>query len=146
VTHQLPDELFEHVLIPVASEADARMARETLLPYLRRVGGVATVLHVVEWSEDGVRRTPPSVQVDDAEELFEVVRRDNEGLVAGTRTEYGSNIAETIIEVARDVDASAIVFSPQEKSRLIRLLTGDTALSLVTNPDVPVLAIPRTDG
>jgi len=36
------------------------------------------------------------------------------------------------------------VFAPQERNRLVRLLTGDIALSLVTEPEVPVLAIQRS--
>jgi nucleotide-binding universal stress UspA family protein len=142
----LSEELFEHVLIPVASEADAQTARETILPYLEGVGGVATVVHVVEQTEGGVDPSPPSMQEEDARELFEIVSDDHAGLVVETRTAYGSDIVESVFEVAREVDASAVVFSPEEKSRLIRLLTGDTALRLVTNPDVPVLAIPRRDS
>lgn len=42
---QDPDELFARVLLPIASEDDARMARETILPYLADSGGVATLVH-----------------------------------------------------------------------------------------------------
>jgi len=144
-THH-PDSLFERVLIPVASEDGARIARETILPYLEGVGGVAIVVHVIKYTEGGIDPSPLSMQAEDAERLFEIVSDDYDDLVVETCKAYGTNVAEALFEVARDTDASAIVFSPQEKNRLIRLLTGDTALSLVTNPDVPVLAIPRTDG
>lgn len=143
----LPESLFERVLLPVASETDARIARETILPYLDDVGGTAIVVHVVMYAEDGVAPSPPSVQKEDAARLFEIVSEGDEtGIVEETRTAYGTDIAAALFEVARKVDASAIVYSPQEKNRLVRLLTGDTALSLVTNPDVPVLAIPHRNG
>ena len=138
-----PDELFERALIPIASEDDARMARETILPYLAESGGVATVVHVIKYTEGGVDPSPVSMQEEDAQRLYDIVREDHDDLVVETRTAYGTDIVEAIFDVAADIDASAIVFSPQERNRLVRLLTGDTALSLVTEPDVPVLAIPR---
>lgn len=138
-----PDTLFEHVLIPIASEADARMARETILPYLAGSGGVATVVHVIKSADGSVDPSPASMQEEDAERMFEIVEGEHSDLVVETEKAYGTDIAAAIFEVADEIGASAIVFAPEEKSRLIRLLTGDTALSLVSNPDVPVLAIPR---
>lgn len=140
-----PDTLFEQVLIPIASEDDARMARETILPYLAGSGGVATVVHVIKYTEGGVNPSPVSMQEEDAERLFDIVNQDHPDLVVETKKAYGTDITAAIFEVATEINASAIVFAPEEKSRLIRLLTGDTALSLISNPDVPVLAIPRRD-
>lgn len=140
-----PEALFEHALLPIASPDDARLAREVILPYLADSGGVATVVHVVKYTEGGVDPSPVSMQEEDAEALFEIVTDDRPELVVETRTAYGTDVAEAIYEVADEIDASAIVFAPEEKSRLLRLLTGDTALSLVSNPDVPVLAIPRRE-
>lgn len=138
-----PDTLFERVLIPIASESDARVARETILPYLAGSGGVAVVVHVIKYVEGSVDPSPVSMQEDDAERLFDIVGRDHPEMVVETRKAYGTDVAAALFEVAHEVDASALVFAPKERSRLIRLLTGDTALSLVSNPDVPVLAIPR---
>lgn len=138
-----PDTLFARVLIPIASEDDARTARETILPYLAGSGGVATIVHVIKYTEGGVDPSPVSVQEEDAERLFEIVIEDHADLVVETKKAYGTDIATAIFNVAEEIDASAIVFAPEERSRLIRLLSGDTALSLVSNPDVPVLAIPR---
>lgn len=140
-----PDTLFEHVLIPIASEDEARMARETILPYLARSGGDATVVHVIKYTESGVDPSPLSMQEADAERIFEIVDLGRSGLVVETKKAYGTDVAAAIFEVADETDASAIVVSPAEKSRLIRLLSGDTVLSLISNPDVPVLAIPRRD-
>lgn len=138
-----PDALFAQVLIPIASEDDARITRETILPYLAGSGGVATIVHVIKYTEGGVDPSPVSMQEEDAERLFEIVIEDHADLVVETKKAYGTDIATAIFNVAEEIDASAIVFAPAERSRLIRLLSGDTALSLVSNPDVPVLAIPR---
>lgn len=140
-----PDALFEQVLIPIASEDDARTARDMILPYLSRNGGVAIVAHVIKYKEGGIDPSPVSLQEEDAERLFEIVDQNDTELVVDTKKAYGTDIAAAIFAVADEVDASAIVFAPAETSRIIRLLTGDIALSLVTNPDVPVLSIPR-DG
>lgn len=145
MSEKLPESLFERVIIPVASETDAERARETILPYLADVGGAATVVHVVKRSESGVDPSPPSFQEEDAERLFELVGRGHDDIVAETRTVHGTNIAEAIFDVARETGATAIVFSPSERSLLVRLLTGDVARALVTDPDVPVLSLPRTD-
>lgn len=97
-----PDRLVKHVLIPVASEDDGRVARETILQYIE-AGGVATVVHVVKQAEGSVDPSPASVQEDDAERLFEIVRQDTDGIVVETRTAYGTDI----VEVADEMDASA---------------------------------------
>ncbi len=141
-----PDALFDRVLIPIASEDEARMARETVLPYLERSGGVAVVVHVIKYAEDGVDPSPLSMQEEDAEALFEIVERGHSELVVGTKKAYDTDVAAGIFDVAVEVDASAIVFAPKEKSRLVRLLTGDIALSLVSNPEVPVVALPQRDA
>lgn len=138
-----PNALFERVLIPIASEDDARMARDTILPYLRRSGGVAVVVHVIKHVEGSVDPSPLSMQEEDADRLFEIVEQDNSELVVETKKVYSADIVAGIFEAADEANTSAIVFAPEEKNRLTRLLTGDTALSLVSNPDIPVLAVPR---
>jgi len=138
-----PASLFERVLIPIASADDARTAREVILPYIDDCNGVAIAVHVVKYTAGGVDPSPQSMQEADAERLFEIVGANDDGPVVETHTAYGTNVADALFETAREIDASAIVFSPEAKNRLVRLLTGDTALSLVTDPEVPVLAIPR---
>jgi nucleotide-binding universal stress UspA family protein len=80
----------------------------------------------------------------EAERAFDAVRE-----VLGpveTDLRYGVDVVETIIEAGREHDASAIVFTPRSGGRLVRLLTGDVALSLVTESDRPVVALPDPDA
>lgn len=76
----------------------------------------------------------------DPERAFDAIR-DVLGPVE-TDLRYGVDVVETILEAGRDHDASAIVFTPRSGGRLVRLLTGDVALSLVTESDRPVVALP----
>jgi nucleotide-binding universal stress UspA family protein len=140
------DALFERVLIPIASEEDATRARETILPYLEGVGGVAILVHAIRLTEGGIDPSPADVQREEAERLFDVVGRERADPVVETRTAYGSDTVRSIVETAAETDATAIVFSPQEKGRLIRLLTGDTARSLMAQSTVPVISIPHREG
>lgn len=137
------DALFERVLIPLASEEDARRARESIIPYLEDVGGVAILVHAIKLTEGGIDPSPVAVQEEEAERLFGIVGDDRGNLVVETRTAYGSDTVASITETAAETDATAIVFSPQEKGRLLQLLTGDTARSLMANSPVPVLSIPH---
>lgn len=60
-----------------------------------------------------------------------------------TKTAYGTDAVETLFETAEDTSATAIVFVPRSGGRLARLLSGDTAMRLVTGGTIPVVALPR---
>jgi nucleotide-binding universal stress UspA family protein len=134
---------FERALVPIASEEDVRRARETILPYLDDAGGVAILVHVIKLTQGGIDPSPADLQAEEAERLFETVSENYEDVVVGTRKAYGSDVVTSIVETAVETDATAIVFSPQEKGLLLRLLTGDTARSLMTRATVPVVSIPH---
>jgi nucleotide-binding universal stress UspA family protein len=142
MSERAPDRLFERVLIPIASEEDVRRAREAIIPYLIEAGGVAVLVNVVKLTEGGIDPSPADVQAEEAERLFALAREGYGDVVVDTRTAYGSDVVESISNAARETDASAIVFSPQEKGRLLRLLTGDTARSLMIRAPVPVVSVP----
>ena len=134
--------LFQRVLLPVASEDDARATCSVARPYLQRADGVAIGAHVVKHNEGAIGAAPIDARAEDSEHILGRVRNDLGNRVAETRTVYGPDITTAIFETAADTDASAIVFTPRGGSRWVRLLTGDVADSLVTNAELPVIVLP----
>ncbi|MFW5963592.1 MAG: universal stress protein [Natronomonas sp.] len=134
--------LFEHVLIPVASEDDAEATCTALEPYLEEVERI-TAVHVIEKAGGAVDKAPLAKRQEDAAEILALVDGRLGGSVAvDTQTAYGTDVVETLFETAADVGATAIAFRPRGGSRILRLLTGDTASRLVTNATIPVVSLP----
>ncbi len=132
--------LLAHVLLPVAHEEDALATATALEPYQPdRV----TALHVVEKGGGVPDKTPVEQSEGLADESYAAVRTVFPD--ADEQTAYGRDIAGTIFEVAREVDASAIAFRSRGGNRLMQFLSGDLSLELVTNADRPVIALPRAD-
>jgi nucleotide-binding universal stress UspA family protein len=134
--------LFEHVQIPVATEDDAEATCIALEPYLGEVQRV-TAVHVIEKAGGAVDKAPLAKRREDAAEMLALVDGRIGGSVAvDTQTAYGTDVVETLFETALDVGATAIVFRPRGGSRILRLLTGDTASRLVTDSEIPVISLP----
>lgn len=141
--HPVPDDvtrrnLLDHLVVPVAHEEDARRTALALRPYdPNRV----TVLHVIEKGEGAIDKTP----VEYSEELG----RDSYHAFqeyfpeAEYATDYAKDIVPAIFAVADDVDATAVAFRPRDGGRLLRFLSGDLSLKLVTEAEYPVIALPR---
>jgi len=129
-------EITDHVLVPVANEEDARKTAELLTSY--RVDRI-TVLHVVEKGEGVPDKTP----VEQSEQLAERAFGVFSGFFPEIDREvaYRRDVVEAIIDVAADVEATAIVFRPRGGSRIFRFLSGDLALKLITRADRPVVAL-----
>lgn len=132
--------LLAHVLLPVAHEDDALATATALEPCQpNRV----TALHVVEKAGGAPDKTPVEQSEEIAEECYEAVRSVFPD--AEDHTAYGRDVAEAIFDAAEEVDASAIAFRAREGNRLMRFLSGDLSLELVTEADRPVIALPRED-
>lgn len=140
------DLLFGRVVVPIESPADAAATCRALRPYLADGVAEVVVLHVIE---DAGGPTDAGGERDEATaEIFDIVTEAFEEIgitLFDTRVLYRSDVADAILEAAADVDASAIVFTPQGASRWLRLLTGDVALPLVTETDRPVVVLPEPD-
>ena len=131
-------DLLEHVLLPVAHEEDALATAEALEPY--RPARV-TALHVVEKGEGVPDKTPVEQSEDLADESYAAVRSVFPD--ADEHTAYDRDVVAAILEAAVAVDASAIAYRSRGGSRLMQFLSGDLTAKLVTNADVPVIALPH---
>ena len=135
--------LLARPLLAVANAPDARASARALAPYVDDPQRVVAVT-VVEKAGGAPDKAPMEEVEAEAERAFDAIR-DVLGPVE-TDLRYGVDVVETIIEAGREHDASAIVFTPRSGGRLVRLLTGDVALSLVTESDRPVVALPDPDA
>lgn len=134
--------LFDHVLVPVASESDADATCSALLDHLPSVGRV-TAVHVVEKASGAPDKAPLAKRRNDGKDLLSRVESRLEGRVpVTTRLTYATNVVDALFDIAEEVDASAIVFRPRGGSRLLQLLTGDTATKIVTESEMPVVSLP----
>lgn len=136
--------VFEHVVLPVASEDDAEATCDAAVERVASAGGSVVAVHIVEKGGGVPDKASVEQREERAEKIFAVVtdRCDDAGVPVETRIEYGTDVAETILDAARDVNASSVVFTPRGGSRWINLLTGDVARSLVEKTDRPVVVLP----
>jgi nucleotide-binding universal stress UspA family protein len=130
----------QHVLVPVANPEDARTTVSAIEPYeFDRI----TVLHVVEKGEGVPDKTPVEQSEQVAAEAFDVFRETFPD--AETEITYRRDVVKGIIEVADEIDASAIVFRPRGGGRIVQWLSGDRALRLITEADLPVISVPEDE-
>lgn len=137
--------LLSRVLVPVAGEDDATTTARALARYLPE-DAVVTAVYVVEKAGGAVDKASVEQREALAADAFAAFRA---GLgvapvdpTVETEILYDTDVVEAIFEAADRHDDTAVAFVPREGSRWIRLLTGDIALSLVTENDRPVVALP----
>nr|WP_283102282.1 universal stress protein [Haloplanus sp. XH21] len=135
-------------LIPVATAEDAVETSRTAFPRIAAAGGRPLVINVIEKAGGAPDKASVEQRELAAEAAFTAARdhADDIGLDIDTEIRYGTDVAETIIQAAGDIDASAIVFRPRGGSWWLDLLTGDVRDALVTESDRPVVVFPADES
>ncbi|MEF8757835.1 MAG: universal stress protein [Halobacteriales archaeon] len=130
-------DLLSKVVVPVAdadvAETTARAARE----YLNQDSRIVAV-HVLQDDEYASKDEWETFAEDAFERTKSVLGEDR----VETELREGDDVTETIFEVAKDVDASAVAFRSRGGSRWRQIMAGDVARELVTEPDVPIVVLP----
>jgi nucleotide-binding universal stress UspA family protein len=134
-------ELLGHVLLPVAHEEDALETAMALEPYDPEH---VTALHVVEKGEGVPDKTPVEQSEDLAAESYAAVRTVFPD--ADEHTAYSRDVVGAIFDAADEVNASAIAYRSRGGNRLMKFLSGDISMKLVTNAPLPVVALPRAEA
>lgn len=135
-------DLLANVVVPVASADVAEQTAEALREYLD-ADSTVHVVHVVRDESELADASPEEWEAFAVEALtrFEEVY----GSDVETEIREGTDIAETILSVAREVGASAVVFKPRGGSRWRQLMSGDVGRTLVSEADRPVVALRAAD-
>ncbi|ELY45282.1 universal stress protein [Natronorubrum bangense] len=135
---------FHHLLIPVATEEDARATCAALEPYLDDIERV-TAIHVIEKADGAPDKAPLEKRREDASEILAVVDSLLSASVAvDTRTVFATDIVSALFTEADDVSADAVAFQARGGSRIMRLLSGDITSNIVTDPAIPVISLPTS--
>ncbi|KZX48499.1 universal stress protein [Haloarcula sp. K1] len=140
-TNETTTDILAHVLLPVANEDDGLTTATALEPYEPEQ---VTALHVVEKGEGVPDKTPVEQSEELAAESYAAVRTVFPD--ADDHTAYARDVVEAIFDVAEEVEASAIAYRSRGGGRLMQFLSGDLSLKLVTNAEVPVIALPQADS
>lgn len=138
------DSIFRRVLVPVANENDAESTARALLPHVESAVDDVVVVNVIEKAGGAPDKASVEQLERRAEEMFETVAGvlGDSGASLEFEVLYGTDVAETIVQAAHDLNATAIVFTPRGGSRWVKLLTGNVTDRLVEESDVPVVVLP----
>lgn len=138
------------VLTPIANPTDGSETARALRAYLPSASTIY-VAHVVEKGEGVPDKAGVEQRLGFAERTYDAFTEeltgsaplDTFGSSVTPVTLYGRNVPRTILAGARDVGATAVVFTPRGGGRWAKLLTGSVAETLIRESEIPVVALPR---
>ncbi|RNJ27491.1 universal stress protein [Halosegnis longus] len=133
---------FGHVLVPVASDADAESTAEALADHLD--ADRVTVVHVVEKAGGAPDKAGVEQREEAAAEAFE---RFEEAYGESVETDivYDTDVADGLLTAAAEVGADALAFTPRGGGWFERLLSGSVTRQLLDETDRPVVVLPGGD-
>lgn len=128
--------LLDRIVVPVAEPEDAAATAEALEGI---EPGDVVIVYVVEKAGGGIDKASVEQREMKAEEAFAVFR--DRFPDADTEIRYGTAVTDEVFAAAAGRDATAVAFLPRPGGRLIRFLSDDRALKLVTENNVPVISL-----
>ncbi|GAA0192932.1 universal stress protein [Halobaculum roseum] len=137
--------LLSRVVVPVASEADAADTAAAFAAHGADAGDV-TLVYVVEKAGGAPDKAGVEQREAAAQEAFDTFDAAMPDVTVDREIAYATDVVDGILAVAGDVDATAIVFTPRDGGRFVRMLTGDVAMRLITEADRPVVSLPHRAG
>jgi nucleotide-binding universal stress UspA family protein len=135
--------LFATVVVPIADPDDARETARAIRPYLDRDTELL-VTHVVPKGGGVPDKASVEQREEFAEQAYQAFYDELSDEIASITplTLYGRNVGETIVEGAREADATAIAYTPRGLSGWMKLLTGNVSEELLENGRLPVVVLP----
>jgi len=102
------------------------------------------LVHVIEKAGGAPDKASLEGRQEQADDIFEAF--ENRAVLDGYSVErnllYGTNVGETIIDAADDLEATAILFSSRGGSGWLDALSGGVRSTLVTDSRLPVVVLP----
>ncbi len=140
---------WSEILVPVRGGADAAARAQLAMNLARAMGAHVTALYVLDERfvgdpDAGLVREGVSTQLTQEGErvLQRVVTLAEETPVDCTTRMESGPVVETIIKVAKEIDADAIVVGSHRQTWLGRLLGGSVAEAILRGAHCAVLAVP----
>ena len=133
---------FDHLLVPIASDADAESTATALADNLD--ADRVTVVHVVEKAGGAPDKAGVEQREEAAAEAFDRFE-EIYGESVETDIVYDTDIADGLLTAARDVAADALAFTPRGGGWFERVLSGSVTRDLLDETDRPVVVLPGGD-
>lgn len=139
-----PD-LLRRIILPIASSDDAHNTCEAAFPYIANANGDVIAVYVIEINPGAPNKAPPLAVKEHGEQALAVVETVGEEYSIQVQTEIRSGpvVREAVFEVAHSEAATSVGLVPRSGSRIGKVLSGDNALSMITQNDLPVVVFPR---
>jgi nucleotide-binding universal stress UspA family protein len=133
-------DIMHSIVVPVAGSDDAE---KTVAELQYFDPDHVTAVFVAEETEGYPNKSPHSVSEDIAEESREMFIEHFPEV--DFRIVQATDIVEGIIDTADEIDASAIVYRPRQRSFISRILSSSQSEKLITHSSYPVVALPEPE-
>ncbi|MFC5279410.1 universal stress protein [Halorubrum rubrum] len=138
----MDDDLFERILIPIASPDDAEATARAVRPHLDSDTTII-VTHVTQGTaaETTIKTGRDQFAGATYERFADILYRDD--LQFEWATLEGREVAEALTDAIDMVDATLVAFTPRDMDTWERTIAGDPGGKLIREADVPVMVFPN---